>query len=234
MRNLERMNGASAKQRGGLNKPEHAAIINEYDWLWLHRDGTPTLLSKNVYEHLLGREATSDERRTLAGYLMGGLTEYWRAYRQYAGVLFYTYLALDDPRAFTCDYFCDVQRGILEPHFADYMREASKPLGVYIRFWQLSLPAGESRRYEVMLVNDTYHRAQGRLELLWESDGNPLERTEIPYAVPAAGQTAYHLDLATPHHAGKHLLKARTSWDGKPWSPTVSRRKVSVDTATAK
>ena len=85
---------------------------------------------------------------------MGGLTEYWRAHRQYAGVMFYTYLALDDPRAFTCDYFYDVQRGILEPHFAEHMREASKPLGVYIRFWQPNLPAGESRRYDVMLVND--------------------------------------------------------------------------------
>ena len=29
-------------------------IINEYDWLWLNRDGTPTCLTDEVYENLLG------------------------------------------------------------------------------------------------------------------------------------------------------------------------------------
>ena len=232
MRALEQMNG-SGKQRGGVNKPEHAAIINEYDWLWLHRDGTPTLLSRNVYEHLLGPKATADERRALAGYLMGGLTEYWRAYRQYAGVLFYTYLALDDPRAFTCDFFCDVQQATLEPHFADHMREASKPLGVYIRFWQPSLPAGQSRRYDVIMVNDTQEAAQGRLELFWESPDKPLGRTELIYAIPAEGRTTCKLELATPQSPGNYVLKARAFWEGRPWSPTVSRRNVSVAGALA-
>jgi len=32
----------------------HAALINEYDWLWLHRDGTPTQLSRKVYEQISG------------------------------------------------------------------------------------------------------------------------------------------------------------------------------------
>lgn len=162
---------------------------------------------------------------------MGGLTEYWRAHRQYAGVMFYTYLALDDPRAFTCDSFCDVQRGILEPHFADFMREASKPLGVYVRFWQPDLSAGQPRRYGVMLVNDTHEAARGRLELLWELDGTAVARAEIPYAVPAGGQQTCQLALATPRHPGKYELKARAFWEGKPWSPTVSRRRVSVITA---
>ncbi len=233
MRSLERMTGGPTKQRGGLNQPDHAAIINEYDWLWLHRDGSPCLLSKGVFGNLLGPEAAAEKRRALAAYLMGGLTEYWRAHRQYAGVMFYTYLALDDPRAFTCDYFCDVQQGILEPHFADHMREASKPLGVYVRFWQPRLPAGQSRRYDVMLVNDTHEAGRGRLELLWESDGQAVERAETSYDVSAAGQQICQLTLTTPRRAGKYILKARAFWEGKPWSPTVSRRKVSVIAAGA-
>ena len=63
------------------------------------------------------------------------------------------------------------------------MREASKPLGVYIRFWQPSLPAGKSRRYDVMLVNDRHEAAQGRLDLLWESEGKLLEPAEMPSGV---------------------------------------------------
>lgn len=233
MRSLERTTGRPAKQRGGLNQPSHPAIINEYDWLWLHRDGTPCLLSKRVFGQLIGQEATAEEHRAVAAYLMGGLTEYWRAYRQYAGVMFYTYLALDDPRAFTCDYFCDVERGILEPHFADYMREASKPLGVYIRFWQPSLPTGQSRRYDVMLVNDTHEAARGRLELSWELDGKVVKQAVTPYTVPAAGQQTCQLDLATPQRGGEYMLKARAFWEGKPWSPIASRRNVSVIAAKA-
>ena len=228
MRSLEILTGGPAKQRGGVNQPEHAAIINEYGWLWLHRDGTPCLLSKGVYARRLGPGATPEERRALAAYLLAGLTEHWRAQRHYAGVMFYTYLALDDPRAFTCDYFSDVQRGIPEPHFAEAMREASKPLGVYIRFWQPELPAGRARRYNVMLVNDTRETARGRLELLWESDGKTVERAETPYDVPAFGRQTCHAELAAPRRGGEYELKARAFWEGKPWSPTVSRRKVSV------
>jgi len=228
MRSLERMKAEPGKQRGGLNPPDHAAIINEYDWLWLHRDGRPCLLSKGVFKHRLGPEAAPEECRALAAYLMGGLTEYWRAHRQYAGVLFYTYLALDDPRAFTCDYFRDVERAVLDPHFADFMREASKPLGVYIRFWQPDLPPGQPRRYDVMLVNDTHEAARGRLELAWELDGKTVDETEIPYTVPACGQQTCQVSLATPRRPGDYVLKARAFWDAKPWSPTVSRRNVSV------
>jgi len=233
MQFLEPMQGKGRGQAPGY-KPGHAAIINEYDWIWHHRDGTPTLLSREVYQRVLGPKATPEQRRELAGYVMGGLTEYWRAYRQYAGVMFYTYLALDDPRANTCDYFSDVTMGVLEPYFADYMREAFKPLGVCVRFWQPSLSAGKSGRYEVMLVNDTYEAAQGRLELLWESEeGQMLERTETPYSVAAIDQKTYQLGLDAPRLPGKYLLKARAFWEGKPFSPTVSCRKVSVGTAAA-
>ena len=48
-------------------RPTHAAIINEYDWLWLHRDGTPTALTKKVFDTLLGPRRRADQRLELAG-----------------------------------------------------------------------------------------------------------------------------------------------------------------------
>jgi len=208
----------------------HAAIINEYDWLWLHRDGTPTVLAQKVYDHLLGKDATRDQRVALNAYLLAGLTEFWRAHRQYAGVMYLAYLDADLPYAFTCDNFQDVQRLELEPHFADYIQEAFKPLGVYVNFWQPELPAGGDRRYRVMMVNDAGEPAKGRLELLWEpeSGGPAVARTERPFEVPAIGQASYEVPLATPTQEGRYLLKVSAFWDGKPWSPTMARRKVSV------
>ena len=44
MSDLEKMTGANEPRSDG--HWTHASIINEYDWLWLHRDGTPTTLAR--------------------------------------------------------------------------------------------------------------------------------------------------------------------------------------------
>lgn len=209
---------------------EHAAIINEYDWLWLHRDGTPTHLTQKVFDHLLGPDATAPQRFALNGYLLGGLTEFWRAQRQHAGVLYLAYLDGDLPHVFTCDNFLNVAALKLEPHFEDYMREAFKPLGVYIDFWQPTLPAGARRAYRVMLVNDTQAPLRGRLTLAWQPmrGGRAILQTEQSFEVPAVGRSVCNLELTAPPREGQHLLTARASCDGQRWSPTLARRQVTI------
>ncbi len=229
MTNLERLTGR--KQPAKAPFAGHAAIINEYDWLWLHRDGTPTILSQKVYDHLLGPKATPAQRLEWSAYTLAGLTEFWRAHRQYAGVLYLAYLDADLPTAFTCDNFRDVARLELDPSFRDYVGESFKPLGVYVNFWQPSLSAKAERDYRVMLVNDTQQTARGRLELTWQPQGSgpaaPPARRQS-FAVPALGQASYDVPLAAPSASGRYVLTAKAVWDGKPWSPTVARRKVTV------
>ena len=115
MSNLEKMTGKIESKDDNL----HAAIINEYDWLWLHRNGTPTKLSAKVYEHLLGPDTTPDQRQEATAYWLAGLTDFWRASREYAGVMYLAYLDADLPNIVTCDNLSDVRRPQLEPHFAD-------------------------------------------------------------------------------------------------------------------
>ena len=50
----------------------HAMILNEYDGLWFNRDGSPTKITKPIYDYLLGPEATGEERLALSGYVLGG------------------------------------------------------------------------------------------------------------------------------------------------------------------
>ena len=104
MTNLENPGGMSPGAQSG-----HALILNEYGWLWLNRDGTPTELTKDLYPALLGKDASSQQRLELNAYLLAGITEYWRAYRQYAGVLHFGYLTSSDPEGYTSDHFRDVQ-----------------------------------------------------------------------------------------------------------------------------
>ena len=91
-------------------KSAHAMILNEYGWLWLNRDGTPTLLTQKLYPKLLGDKNTTENRVALYAYLLGGETEFWRAYRHYAGILQFVYLTASDPKAFTSDSFRDLKK----------------------------------------------------------------------------------------------------------------------------
>lgn len=118
-----------------LNVPSgQAKLVNEYGWLRLLRDGTPTVVGKSVYDRLLGPEAGPQDRLALNAYLLAGKTEFFRAHREYAGVLHFVDLTFCYPNAYTCDHFQDVRSLTLEPGFADYVREAFKPRGVRINF----------------------------------------------------------------------------------------------------
>jgi beta-galactosidase len=134
----------------------HALILNEYGWLWLNRDCTPTELTKNLYKGLLGEDATAQQRLTLNAYLLAGITEYWRAHRRYAGVLHFVYLTSSDPAGYTSDHFRDVQKLELHSDFRDYLSNAFAPVGVYLNFWQPTTESGSVRLLPVMLVNDEY------------------------------------------------------------------------------
>jgi beta-galactosidase len=141
----------------------HALILNEYGWLWLNRDRTPTELTKKLYPALLGNEATAQQRLALNAYLLAGITEYWRAYRRYAGVLHFVYLTSSDPAGYTSDHFRDVKKLELHSEFRDYMSNAFAPVGVYLSFWQPSVESGSLRSLPLMMVNDEYQEVEGTL-----------------------------------------------------------------------
>lgn len=208
-------------------KAARAMILNEYGWVWLRRDGEPTVLTQRVYDDLLGPRATPEQRFELNAYLLAALTEHWRAYRNYAAVLHFVYLMSSFPGVFTADHFRDVETLTLEPHFEDYMGEAMKPLGVYINFFQPVLQPGERRSYRVMMVNDTYGEEAGELVLALETeDGREAVRATAPFALAPLGAASHDLELKAPETPGAYLLKATAESAGG--GSTVSRRKVAI------
>lgn len=222
---LENMSGSG---RNTVTPSGHAMVLNEYGWLWLLRDGTPTVLTDRVYEHLVGKTATGKERLALNGYLLGGLTEFWRAHRNYAGVLHFVYLTSCYEGAYTCDHFSDVKSLTLDPTFADYVGEAFKPLGVYLNFWQPNLKAGAERRFTVMMVNDSSAPASGALVLTLDNEsGEAVARVERKFSIRPLGQETLLLDMKIPDVAGSFLLKA-AAHTGNGSGPTLSRRRVSL------
>jgi len=221
--------------------PGHAVIINEYDWLWLHRDGRPTVLSKPVYDPLLGPDATPDQRYFMDAYLLAGLTEHWRATRQYAAVMYLAYIDAEGPHIYTADNFQDVRTLQFQPYFEDYMGNASKPLGVNLKFWEPNLHAGAKQSFSVVLTNDTDQHLAGNLHLTFlpvaasskgmqpqpDTPGMDNTGSDTAVDVPALGQSTYDLPLSVPQAPGEYELNAMAKC-GESWCPVLSRRRVTV------
>jgi hypothetical protein len=225
---LERMSGIT--ENSARPPQAHAMILNEYGLPWLDREGTPTHVSTKVYQFLLGPSSTAEERLALNAYLLAGLTEFWRAYRNYAGVLHFVYLTCCFPKAITGDHFRDVEALELEPNFKDYVSEAFKPIGVYVNFFEPTLQTGSKHRLVVMMINDEYRKANGNLRLSLErEDGAEILRRDSTFAIPELGQQTYKFDVVIPDAPGKCLLRAAAYRNGEEeQGPTLSRRKVSI------
>ena len=232
MTDLESMMGPAPS--GSTSKTGHAMILNEYGWLWLNRDGTPTLLTQKLYPRLLGDRNTTENRFALQAYLLGGETEFWRAYRRYAGVLHFVYLTASDPKAFTSDHFSDLKNLKLEPHFERAMEEAFNPLGVYLNFWQPSLNTAEPRDYTIAMVNDEDRPRTGKLRLVFtDAAGKEAAAEEEPFSLAPLGAQSYAMTLKAPAAPGEYSLQAIATAEDELTHPTISRRDVTVRAAAA-
>ncbi len=187
----------------------HALILNEYGWLWSNRDGSPTELTKKLYPLLAGQDATPQQRLALNAYLLAGITEYWRAYRRYAGVMHFVYLTASDAGGYTSDHFRDVKSLELHSEFRDYMSNAFSPVGVYLSYWQPVTPAGPAKSLPVMLVNDEDREVHGALTLALEkASGERVASTKTNFTLAPLGQQTIHLDFEFPRSTGDFLLRA--------------------------
>ena len=197
-------------------------IINEYCWLWLNRDGSPTCLTDKIYENLLGPNSTADQRRLSRARNVAALTEFWRCHRECAGVLHFCGLgyarAGDKPRpegGATSDDFIDLEKLIFEPNFAQYVREAFSPVGLMLDFWAAEVPCGSKQAIKVFVVNDLYKDWSGMVRLrIVRGDSRtgilPVEAStqSQPCTVAALGREILSLTATIPSDPGDYTMIA--------------------------
>ena len=102
---------------------DHPLLINEYGWLWLQRDGTPTKLTEKGYAAHLPN-STVTERFEFWNYRLAAITESMRA-RRVEGVFHFTVLSHSYAGCFTADNFIDLESLDFEPHFEKYAKSAN-------------------------------------------------------------------------------------------------------------
>ncbi len=197
---------------GGLPPSDgrHAIIVNEYGWLWLNRDGSPTTLTSDLYRNLLGENSTVAERRHLYATYMAAETEFWRSYRKAAAVMHFTTLGYSRADGQTSDHWEDVPSLRWEPEFHRYVREAFAPVGLMVEFWSGEVLGGRPAHIPVRLVNDLPGPWSGEvtLSLRRQGAGVPLVERRQEGRLDPYGQTTISFDFTWPAEAGPCLLEA--------------------------
>jgi hypothetical protein len=197
--------------RQGMHPPY---IINEYGWLWLNRDGTPTTLTRQIYENTLGADASADQRRRYYARTLAAMTEFWRAKRKCAGVLHFCGLAYSRPDGQTCDNFLDLNELEYEPYFFEYVRDAFAPVGLMIDHWEDELSPGAEREIPVVVINDRYETQAITLQLRITKDGQTMTEQSRRCTVDPLGQTTTRFQVTVPAESGAYQLVAELVRDG--------------------
>jgi beta-galactosidase len=198
---------------------ENARIINEYGWLWLNRDGSPTTLTDHIYATLFKDCKTPEARFEIYARYLGMKTEYWRSHRQCAGVLHFCglgYSRTEEPRGQTSDHFIDIRNLVLEPNFLKYVKPAFSPVGLMIDKWDIAFKPGEEITVPVIVINDTYEEWSDTLTLSLLFDGQAREKISAVAKVESLGQAKHEFIINIPSEGGKYTMVAELKYNNDP------------------
>jgi len=187
---------------------ETPCVLNEYGYLWLNRDGSPTTLTKPYYDALLGANATVDARRFHYARMLAALTEYWRSARTCFGVLEAFMLGQSVPYGATSDHFIDVDRLELDPYFEEYVKDAFSPLGICLDYWEDPVPGGTTMDVPVVLTNDTDQPHTGTIHLMLSLQERRITEKRIFFEVGAHLQSRSFIRIHLPREPGAYKLVA--------------------------
>jgi len=190
------------------NTENFPVIINEYGWLWLNRDGSPTTLTKELYQNLLGANSTiAERRRTYASY-MAAETEFWRCHRNCAGVLIFTALGYSRSDGQTSDFFTDPGKLEYDSEFMKYLPDAFSPVGVMLDEWGNDIEVNKAHSFHVLTINDFAKDWKGNIDLQIVKGGKTIKKVSQPLIIPAYGQKAITILCETPIKPGKYIAIA--------------------------
>ena len=197
-------------QGNALRNPgDSPVIINEYGWLWLNRDGSPTTLTQALYENLLGTNSTTAERRLTYARYLAAETEFWRSHRQAAAVMHFTALGYSRTSGQTSDHWLNLAKLSWEPEFYKYVRDAFAPVGVVIDAWAPQYQAAKPHEFSVILINDLPKDWKGTLRFSLLKAGRTVQEQKLNVAIAELGTTSLNVSLPMPAESGLYQCEAR-------------------------
>jgi hypothetical protein len=193
-------------------------IINEYDWLWLNRNGSTTTLTDNVYANVFPEADTPEKRFEVFAKNLGILTEYWRVHRKAGAVMYFCglgYSRSDKPRGQTSDNFIDIKNLVFEPHFYKYLKPAFSPVVLMADFWEKNVKAGQQLNIPVYLINDTYENFEDSVRLTIKDDNQIVIKQSVFVSLNTLQKKIMEIPVKIPNTKGKCRLEAEIAYKGE-------------------
>jgi len=196
-----------------LEYSHSAQLVNEYGWVWLWRDGTPSKLTLSLYEKYLGKNSTVEQRRNFQAYWLECETEWLRSNSEVAGVLAFCYLT--NNYGYTGDWFEGNVRDLKPATTLTWFKECFAPLNVFINLtderYISSLPShrtGEKLNFTLFGVNDLAHSVTGVVSvLLADSKGKIVYRKNVDVFLTAYERKQIPHSIVLPAVPGGYLLE---------------------------
>jgi len=216
-----------------IQTPGVPQLVNEYGWIWLWRNGSPSKLTVDVYNYYLGPNSTASQNREFQAYDMQLETEWLRSESNVAGVLAFCYLA--NNYGYTGDWFTGNIRDLVPAPALEWFKHCFSPSAVFInltdeRYVKQAVPhvPGEKLMLKLARINDTNSQITGKVTLkILNSQGKTVSGKVMPVTLSAYDRSAFQAEISLPKKPGGYLLLAEFTRDGADM-PVISRRYIKV------
>lgn len=186
-------------------------LVNEYGWNWLWRNGQPAKLTKNVYDKLLGENATAEQRREMQAYWLACETEWIRGERTMAGVLSFCHLT--NNYGYTGDWYINHIKDLETGPSLQWFKHAFAPANFFIDLAdQRYFPngyhdPGKLLVFNLVGVNDLNNKAIGQVNVkLVNSGGKILSQIKRNVEIPPYQRKNIPVFFTLPQEKGGYLI----------------------------
>jgi hypothetical protein len=220
-----------------LERSSSTQLINEYGWIWLWRNGTPSKLTVDVYNYYLGQGSTTEQNRDLQAYWLQLETEWLRSNTNVAGVLAFCYLA--NNYGYTGDWFTDDIRDLKPGKTMHWFRHCFAPAAVFLnltdeRYTKHVQPhtPGSDLLIRTAGINNNGDAASGKLSIrLLDSSGRTVLTNDSRVVLASRTRTDFVNRILLPEQPGGYLLVAEFIPEGSG-DPVISRRYIRIGAAS--
>jgi len=191
---------------------DQPCVINEYSYLWLNRDGTPTSLTKPYYDTVLGSKANADQCRELYARNLAAVTEYWRATRSCFGILYPFGLAASIPNGATNDNFIDVAKLEFDKYYKKYVPDAFSALAICAELWKTDFEivqwSGTQAEFAVAVINDLGTTFNDNFNIIIAKGDSIIQTKRYSYEVLPYEVSRRYVKIELPNVPGTYELIA--------------------------
>lgn len=211
-----------------------AQLVNEYGWIWLWRDGTPSKLTVNVYSYYLGENSSPEQNRELQAYWLQLETEWLRSERTHAGILAFTHLT--NNYGYTGDWYIDHIKDLTPGPTLPWFKHAFAPAAVFInltdeRYTKHIKPhePGSSLLFTLIAINDLHEKERGKLWIsLLNERGKSVLNQERDISLSPYEDKSIPVSITLPEVAGGYVLITEFEGEHNPVKKQISRRFLKV------